>query len=97
MEEEARGLGFAQIEVVDCDLGIRASIGSERRGFEYVISEIAKGHVGAVVSREVSRLSRTDKDWCHLLEVCQVFDTLTTDISAGKNFRETAKECVETV
>jgi hypothetical protein len=23
MEEEARGLGFAQIEVIDCDLGIR--------------------------------------------------------------------------
>ena len=79
MEEEARGLGFAQIEVVDCDLGIRASIGYERRGFEYVISEIAKGHVGAVVSREVSRLSRTDKDWCHLLELCQVFDTLVLD------------------
>lgn len=79
MEEEARGLGFAQIEVVDCDLGMRASIGSERKGFEYVISEVAKGHVGAVVSREVSRLSRTDKDWCHLLEVCQVFDTLVLD------------------
>lgn len=79
MEEEARGLGFAKIEVIDCDLGIRASIGSERKGFDYVISEVAKGHVGAVVSREVSRLSRTDKDWCHLLEVCQVFDTLVLD------------------
>ena len=27
-------------------------------------------------SRELSRLSRTDKDWCHLLELCQVFNTL---------------------
>jgi DNA invertase Pin-like site-specific DNA recombinase len=79
MEDEARGLGFAQIEVVDCDLGIRASIGADRKGFEYVISEVAKGHIGAVISREVSRLSRTDKDWCHLLEVCQVFDTLVLD------------------
>jgi len=79
MENEARIVGFTQIEVVDCDLGVRASIGSERKGFEYVISEVAKGHVGAVVSREVSRLSRTDKDWCHLLEVCQVFDTLVLD------------------
>lgn len=79
MANDARELGFGQTEVVDCDLGTRASIGSERRGFEYVISEVAKGHVGAVFSREVSRLSRTDKDWCHLLEVCQVFDTLVLD------------------
>ena len=46
MEEEARNIGFSQIEVIDCDLGIRASIGSERKGFEYVISEVAKGHIG---------------------------------------------------
>ena len=79
MENDARILGFAETEVVDCDLGVRASIGSERRGFEYVLSEVARGRVGAVVSREVSRLSRTDKDWCHLLEVYQVFDTLVLD------------------
>jgi DNA invertase Pin-like site-specific DNA recombinase len=30
-------------------------------------------------SREVSRLSRTDKDWCRLLEVCQIFGTLIAD------------------
>jgi DNA invertase Pin-like site-specific DNA recombinase len=79
MENDARALGFIETEVVDCDLGVRASIGSERKGFEYIISEVARGHVGAVISREVSRLSRTDKDWCHLLEVCQVFDTLVLD------------------
>jgi hypothetical protein len=27
----------------------------------------------------VSRLSRTDKDWCRLLEVCQIFGTLIAD------------------
>jgi hypothetical protein len=27
----------------------------------------------------VSRLSRTDKDWCQLLELCQLFDTLVGD------------------
>src|SRR2546425_1210194 len=30
-------------------------------------------------SRETSRLSRTDKDWCRLLEVCQIFGTLIAD------------------
>src|SRR5438309_6686620 len=37
------------------------------------------GEVGIVGSREVSRLSRTDRDWCRLLEVCQIFGTLIAD------------------
>src|SRR5215469_13564942 len=37
------------------------------------------GGVGIVGSWEVSRLSRTDKDWCRLLEVCQIFGTLIAD------------------
>ena len=35
--------------------------------------------MGIVGSWEVSRLSRTDKDWCRLLEVCQIFGTLIAD------------------
>jgi DNA invertase Pin-like site-specific DNA recombinase len=37
------------------------------------------GDVGIVLSRELSRLSRTDKDWCHLLELCQLFNILIAD------------------
>ena len=40
---------------------------------------VALGEVGIVGSWEVSRLSRTDKDWCRLLEVCQIFGTLIAD------------------
>jgi DNA invertase Pin-like site-specific DNA recombinase len=40
---------------------------------------VALGEVGIVVSREVSRLSRTDKGWCRLVEVCQIFGTLIGD------------------
>src|SRR5262249_39159696 len=40
---------------------------------------VALGEVGIVGSREVSRLSRTDRDWCRLLEVCQIFGTLIAD------------------
>jgi len=79
LAERARKVGFAEVEVIDCDLGVSAAIGSEREGFDRLVSEVAQGQVGAVVSREVSRLSRTDKDWCHLLEVCQIFDTLIMD------------------
>jgi DNA invertase Pin-like site-specific DNA recombinase len=40
---------------------------------------VALGQVGIVLSREVSRLSRTDRDWCRLVEVCQIFGTLIGD------------------
>ena len=32
-----------------------------------------------MLNRELSRLSRTDKDWCQLIEWCQIFNTLTAD------------------
>jgi hypothetical protein len=40
---------------------------------------VALGEVGIVGSREASRLSRTDRDWCRLLEVCQIFGTFIAD------------------
>jgi hypothetical protein len=40
---------------------------------------VALGEVGIVLGRELSRLARTDKDFCHLLEVCQIFGTLIGD------------------
>jgi DNA invertase Pin-like site-specific DNA recombinase len=43
------------------------------------LASVALGEVGIVLSRELSRLSRTDKDWCHLMELCQVFGTLLAD------------------
>lgn len=80
MAEEAKRLGFTQIETIECDLGKSASLGAPvRLGFDYVVSSVAQGEVGIVLGREVSRLSRTDKDWCHLLEVCQIFNTLIGD------------------
>ena len=44
-----------------------------------MIGSVALGEVGILFSRETSRLSRTDKDWCQLLEVCGIFDTLISD------------------
>jgi DNA invertase Pin-like site-specific DNA recombinase len=68
------------VEIIDSDLGFSAGMASSRReGFERVLSWVALGEVGIVGSREVSRLSRTDKDWCRLLEVCQIFATLIAD------------------
>jgi len=78
--DRMRALGWKQVEIVDGDLGFSAAMASARReGFERVLSSVALGEVGIVGSREVSRLSRTDKDWCRLLEVCQIFGTLIAD------------------
>jgi DNA invertase Pin-like site-specific DNA recombinase len=78
--ERVRALGWKQVEIIHTDLGSSAGVASaEREGFERVLSLVALGEVGIVGSREVSRLSRTDKDWCRLLEVCQIFGTLIAD------------------
>src|SRR6201998_229476 len=80
MAERVRALGWRHVEIIDSDLGSSAGMASARRkGFERVLSSVALGEVGIVGSREVSRLSRTDKDWCRLLEVCQIFGTLIAD------------------
>src|ERR1700747_3591214 len=78
--ERVRALGWKQVEIINSDLGSSAGLASaQREGFERVLSLVALGEVGIVGSREVSRLSRTDKDWCRLLEVCQIFGTLIAD------------------
>lgn len=80
LEDRARELGFREVEIIDLDLGATASIGAARReGFDRVIAMVAVGEVGIVLSREVARLLRTDKDWCRLMEVCQIFGTLIGD------------------
>ncbi|MCK4499888.1 recombinase family protein, partial [Candidatus Babeliales bacterium] len=77
---KAGELGWKEIEVIDADLGSSAALGAcERPGFDRLMSLVAKGEVGLVISSEVSRLSRTDKDWCCLLEICQIFDRLLGD------------------
>src|SRR5262244_758061 len=78
--DRIRNLGWRDVEIIDSDLGSSAGMAAARReGFERVLSLIALGEVGIVGSWEVSRLSRTDKDWCRLLEVCQIFGTLIAD------------------
>ena len=78
--DRVRGLGCKHVEVIDDDLGSSAGLGARlRQGFERLLAAVALGDVGLVVSLEVSRLSRTDKDWCRLLELCQLFDTLIAD------------------
>jgi len=79
LTQRAQELGWKEAEVIDDDLGISAAVGSRRVGFERMLSGVTLGQVGVIFSIEASRLSRTDKDWCRLLEVCRLFDTLIAD------------------
>jgi DNA invertase Pin-like site-specific DNA recombinase len=80
LQDTAMAYGFAHIEVIDSDLGRSAASGAQvREGFKQLLASVALGEVGMVLSREPSRLSRTDKDWCHLMELCRVLDTLIGD------------------
>src|SRR5260370_24873832 len=80
MPERVRALVRQEVESINNALGSSPGLAAaQREGLERVLSSVALGEVGIVGSREVSRLSRTDKDWCRLLEVCQIFGTLIAD------------------
>ena len=82
LAERATELGFKHVDIIDKDLGASAGSGSRLRpGFQQLLTSVAVGDVGLILSRELSRLSRTDKDWCHLMEICQLFNTLIGDDS----------------
>ena len=79
LSDRAESLGWANPMIIDDDLGISASRGTERPGFKKLLKAIAGGEIGIIFSREASRLSRNDADWCHLLELCRICDTLIAD------------------
>jgi len=80
LADRAREFGWRDVNVIDSDLGSSAAVGAaQREGFDRLIASVAVGEVRIVLSREVSRLSRRDKDWCQLMEVCQLFGTLIGD------------------
>src|SRR6266704_3286777 len=72
----------ASIEVVDQDQGHSATSIIGRDGFQWLVAEVGLGHVGAVLSLEVSRLARSCSDWYRLLEICALTDTLVIDEEA---------------
>ena len=76
--ERARLLGWANVSVIDDDLG-RSGSGVSRPGFEKLLAAICDGRVGAVVSIEASRLARNGRDWHTLLEFCGLVGTLIAD------------------
>jgi DNA invertase Pin-like site-specific DNA recombinase len=76
---EALGWTTSSIQVIDQDQGHSGSSALGRDGFQWLVAEVGLGHVGAVLSLEVSRLARNSSDWHRLLEICALTDTLVID------------------
>ena len=73
------GWPSSRVRVIDQDLGCSGSSIDGRIGFQELMAEVALGHVGIVLGREVSRLARSSLDWQRLLETCAIFATLIGD------------------
>ena len=81
LRDHVEHLGWPKhrILVIDSDLGLSGATSEGRPGFQQLVSEVGLNHVGLVLGIEMSRLTRSCKDWHQLLEVCAIFDTLIGD------------------
>jgi len=79
LQQVARELGFAQVIVIDDDLGVSGSGSKERPGFGRLLTAVCEGKVGGVLALEASRLARNNRDWHHLIDLCVLTDTLVID------------------
>jgi len=79
--EQARALGWneGQIVILDEDQGRSGATPQARPGFTRLVGAVARAEVGIVMSLEVSRLSRNDTDWHHLVHLCRWTATLIAD------------------
>ncbi|MGX5832538.1 recombinase family protein [Mesorhizobium sp. 43Arga] len=75
----ARQRGFADIEVIDDDLGRSASGTVARPGFDRLVAWLCAGKIGAVLCLDASRLARNGRDWHHLLELCGLVEARVID------------------
>ena len=83
--EVARQRGFADVEVIDDDLGRSASGTVARPGFDRLVASLCAGKVGAVLCFDASRLARNGRDWHHLLELCGLVEARVIDLDGVYN------------
>lgn len=81
LRERAVALGWPRERVVtiDRDQGESGASAADREGFQQLVADVGMGRVGIVLGLEVSRLARSSSDWCRLLEICALTDTLILD------------------
>ncbi|MGH8634927.1 MAG: helix-turn-helix domain-containing protein [Burkholderiales bacterium] len=79
--ERAVQLGWRpeRVQVLDEDLGRSGARTQRRSGFERLLSAVAVGEVGIIFALEASRISRDNRNWYHLLDICAITHTLIAD------------------
>jgi DNA invertase Pin-like site-specific DNA recombinase len=79
--DRAIAMGWARerVVVIDEDQGHSGQSIATRLGFQRLLAEVSLDHVGLILSLEMSRLARSNKDWHQLLELCAIFRTLLAD------------------
>jgi LemA protein len=84
LAEFAQRLGWPaeRVVVIDEDQGQSGKTAAERSGFQRLTTEVSLNHVGMVLGLELSRLSRSNKDWHQLIDVCGIFNVLLCDQDA---------------
>ena len=84
MKEHAQRLGWhePQVQIVEADTGVSAATTAGRDAYKQLLSEVALGNVGVVLSYESARLSRNCSDWYPLLDVCALSGCLIADREA---------------
>ena len=75
----AWGWPASRVLVIDEDQARSATSTEGRTGFQRLLTEVNLNHVGIILGFQVSRLSRANSHWYHLLERCAVFHTLLAD------------------
>ena len=82
LRDRAIDLGWpaASVVVVDEDTGRSGASAEGRLGFKELVAEVGLGHVGLVLSLEVSRLARCSADWHQLIDLCALTGTLIADV-----------------
>jgi DNA invertase Pin-like site-specific DNA recombinase len=78
--DAARRRGFAEVEIIDDDLGRSASGAVDRPGFDRLVAALCAGQIGAVLCLDASRLARNGRDWHHLLELCGLVEARIIDL-----------------
>ncbi len=71
LAQVAQQLGWSaeRVVIIDEDQGHSGKSADDRAGFQRLMTEVSLNHVGMVLGLELSRLSRSSKDWHQLIDV----------------------------
>ena len=81
LRQRAEELGWRpeDIAVIDADLGQSGASAGDRAGFQELLTKVTLGHVGLILSVDVTRLARNCSDWYPLLDLCGLKGCLIAD------------------